>query len=126
MVPLVPKLAVMTPARVLPVPMAPIMLSPPPALTSTPGFRSSSLAVEACSVPAGWSLRDQRRQFVGKAGIDRIEDRGGPFALAHVQQGGAAGVAVFHDLLAGQPEIQVIVRQQHRGQALRSSSAHAS
>ncbi len=43
MVPLVPKLAVMTPARVLPVPMAPIMLSPPPALTSTPGVRSSSL-----------------------------------------------------------------------------------
>ena len=47
MVPLVPKLAVMTPARVLPVPMAPIMLSPPPALTSTPGLKSSSLAVEA-------------------------------------------------------------------------------
>ena len=57
MVPLVPKLAVMTPARVLPVPMAPIILSPPPALTRMPGFKSSNLAVEACSVPAGLSLR---------------------------------------------------------------------
>ena len=57
MVPLVPKLAVMTPARVLPVPMAPIMLSPPPALTRMPGFKSRSFAVEACSVPAGRSLR---------------------------------------------------------------------
>src|SRR5258706_308357 len=37
----------MTPARVLPVPMAPIMLSPPPALTMTPGFKSSNFAVEA-------------------------------------------------------------------------------
>ena len=56
MVPLVPKLAVMTPARVLPVPIAPIMLSPPPALTSTSGCRPSCLAVEACKLPAGWSL----------------------------------------------------------------------
>src|ERR1035441_6434153 len=56
-VPLVPKLAVMTPARVLPVPMAPIILSPPPALTSTPGFKSRRLAVEACKTPAGRSLR---------------------------------------------------------------------
>src|SRR5438105_14317 len=46
MVPLVPKLAVTTPARVLPVPIAPIILSPPPALTIIPGFRSSALAVE--------------------------------------------------------------------------------
>ncbi len=35
MVPLVPKLAVTIPGRTLPVPMAPIMLSPPPALTTT-------------------------------------------------------------------------------------------
>ena len=96
MVPLVPKLAVMTPARVLPVPMAPIMLSPPPALTSTPGFRSSSLAVEGCSVPAGRSLRDQRRQLVGEVGVNGLQDGAGPFPLAHVEQGGAAGVAVFH------------------------------
>ena len=33
MVPLVPKLAVTAPGETLPVPMAPIMLSPPPAET---------------------------------------------------------------------------------------------
>ena len=43
MVPLVPKLAVITPARVLPVPMAPIMLSPPPALTRMPGRQVEQL-----------------------------------------------------------------------------------
>ena len=53
MVPLVPKLAVMTPGRVFPVPMAPIMLSPPPALTSTSGRKSSARAVDACKVPTG-------------------------------------------------------------------------
>ena len=118
MVPLVPKLAVMTPARVLPVPMAPIMLSPPPALTSTPGFKSSSLAVEGLQRAGGAVAAHQRGQLVGEVGINRVQDGAGPFALAHVEQGGAAGVAVFHGLLAGEPEIEVIVRQQHRGQAL--------
>ena len=56
MVPLVPKLAVMTPARVLPVPMAPIILSPPPALTRMPGYKSRVRAVEACNSPASLSL----------------------------------------------------------------------
>ena len=37
MVPLVPKLAVITPGATLPVPIAPIMLSPPPALTTVSG-----------------------------------------------------------------------------------------
>ena len=36
MVPLVPKLAVTAPGTTFPVPMAPIMLSPPPALTIVP------------------------------------------------------------------------------------------
>ena len=49
----VPKLAVMTPGLVLPVPIAPIMLSPPPALTSTPSPNPSSRAVLACRRPAG-------------------------------------------------------------------------
>ena len=56
MVPLVPKLAVMTPGEVLPVPIAPIMLSPPPALTMTSVDRPSSLAVDGCKNPAGCSL----------------------------------------------------------------------
>ena len=56
MVPLVPKLAVMTPCRVLPVPTAPIMLSPPPALTSTSPVKPSALAAAGCRDPTGRSL----------------------------------------------------------------------
>ena len=67
MVPLVPKLAVTVPERVFPVPMAPIMLSPPPALTSTPGFKPSSFAVAAESCPAGWSLEIRRGSFAARS-----------------------------------------------------------
>ena len=55
MVPLVPKLAVITPSRVFPVPMAPIMLSPPPALTRIPAFRSRVLAVAGCKHDPSWA-----------------------------------------------------------------------
>ena len=100
MVPLVPKLAVMTPARVLPVPMAPIMLSPPPALTSTPGFKSSCLGRGGLQGAGRLVAAHQGRQFAGEVGINRLQHRLRPFALAHVEQRGAAGVAVFHGLLA--------------------------
>ncbi len=123
MVPLVPKLAVTTPATVLPVPMAPIMLSPPPALTRTLGFRPSSRAVASCKRPAGWSLRDQGAARPVQFRVDGLEDGAGPLALFHVEQGGAAGVAEFHDLVARQPEIQVIVREQDGGEARRNSPA---
>ena len=118
MVPLVPKLAVMTPARVLPVPMAPIMLSPPPALTSTSGIQTELLGGGSLEAAGRLSLRDERREFAAELGINGIQHGLGPFALADVQQGGAAGVAIFHHPLAGEPEIQVIVGQQHGGESL--------
>ena len=40
-----------------------------------------------------------------------------PLAFADIEQGRAAGVAAFHDLVASQPEIQIIVRQQDGGEA---------
>jgi hypothetical protein len=43
-VPLVPKLAVTTPGATLPVPIAPIMLSPPPDETSTEVCSPSAFA----------------------------------------------------------------------------------
>ena len=58
----------MTPAAVLPVPMAPIMLSPPPALTSVPGLRPSCCAVADDNVPAGWSLEINGGNFPANSG----------------------------------------------------------
>ena len=52
MVPLVPKLAVTTPGVTLPVPIAPIMLSPPPALITTSDEKPYFTASDARSVPA--------------------------------------------------------------------------
>ena len=52
-VPLVPRLTVTIAGRIFPVPMAAIMLSPPPALTNTSGCKPSCFAVDACNVPAG-------------------------------------------------------------------------
>ena len=63
MVPLVPKLAVTTPSRVFPVPIAPIMLSPPPALTRMPSFSPSFRAAAAVRRPAGSSLGDKVGSF---------------------------------------------------------------
>ena len=51
--PLVPKLAVTTPGATLPVPIAPIMLSPPPALTTTSVVSPYFLASSGRSRPAG-------------------------------------------------------------------------
>ena len=51
-VPLVPRLAVTTPGFVFPVPMAAIMLSPPPLLTTIFGESPQSAASKGRSVPA--------------------------------------------------------------------------
>ncbi len=45
--PLVPRLALTTPGETLPVPMAPIMLSPPPALTTTSAEKPYFCAIAA-------------------------------------------------------------------------------
>jgi hypothetical protein len=72
MVPLVPKLAVTTPGATLPVPMAPIMLSPPPALTTTSG--ESVARGELRAQRAGGFVRaGQRRQPVGEFLVDRVD-----------------------------------------------------
>ena len=78
-------------------------------------------------MPAGWSLSIEAAAACRRdSGSMASRIGSGPFALAHVEQRGAAGVAVFHGLLAGEPEIQVVVRQQHRGAGAGNSSAHAS
>src|SRR5437667_251711 len=57
------------------------------------------------------------REFSRQIGINRLNGVGGPFAFADVEQGGAAGVAVLHYLVAREPKIEVIVRQQDGGES---------
>ena len=57
--------------------------------------------------------RNQAREFRREIGIDGFQHRARPFAFAHIQQGRAAGVAVFHHLLAGEPEVEVVMRQEN-------------
>ena len=116
MVPLVPKLAVMTPSRVLPVPIAPIMLSPPPALTRTLAVRPNSLAVTGLQASHWAVARDQRWQLAGEVRVNRLEGSEGPAAFAHIHERRAAGVAVFHHSLAREPEIEIVMRQQDRSE----------
>ena len=79
--------------------MAPIMLSPPPALTSTSVAEAELSGGGGCSVPAGWSLEISGGSLSASSGSMASSTASAPLAFAHVQQGGAAGVAVFHDAL---------------------------
>ena len=118
MVPLVPKLAVTTPgARVAGADGAHHVVAAAGADEHVGDQAELLRAVGACSVPGRLVAANQRRQLVrrGPASI-AVERRLRPLALAHVQQRRAAGVAVLHDLLAGEPEVQVVVRQQHVAQ----------
>ena len=49
-----PRLMVMSPGSILPVPIAAIMLSPPPLDTTALGFRPSNLAICGRMRPTGW------------------------------------------------------------------------
>ena len=62
---------------------------------------------------------DQRRQAVAQVavGIGRGQHFGRPVARADVEPAGAGGVTVLHPQLAGQPVVDVVVRQQDRRQA---------
>ena len=86
--------------------MAPL-LSPPP-LTRT---SVSSVAVEDAGVRQV-DRRLERRHFLARSSSMALSVAF-TLALANVEQGGAAGVAVLHDLLTGEPEIQVVMRQEH-------------
>ena len=59
---------------------------------------------------------EQRRQLPGKGRINRLQRGTGPLALADVEQGRAAGIAILHHFLTGEPEIEIVVGQEHGGQ----------
>ena len=88
------------------------MLSPPPALTSTAAGRPQAARRVSRSRPTGLREDSTRREEFGQAGIDEVQDRLAPLARAHVKHGRARGVAVLHALLAGEPEVEVVVREQ--------------
>jgi prepilin-type processing-associated H-X9-DG protein len=69
-VPLVPKLAEIVPGATLPVPIAPIMLSPPPALTTTSADNPYCAANSGRSVPAAVS-DGLSRTLMGTEASDR-------------------------------------------------------
>ncbi len=115
--PLVPRLALTTPGVTLPVPIAPIMLSPPPALTTTSVEKPYFCAISARSVPAatcdGESGGSQSARFLSSALItadDHVRLRTSISAVPDA-------VAVLHEVFTGEMEIQVVVRQQHVAQA---------
>ena len=110
--PEVPSETVTTPGCTLPVPIAPIMLSPPPAETTTFLPRPHSWQRAVAEQPGGAARGGERRQAGAQLGVDEIDERLAPFALAHVHQAGAGGVAVLHAAVAGEVEIEVIVREQ--------------
>ena len=56
-------------------------------------------------------LPSERQPFL-QAGGDEIQDGLAPLAGAHIQEGCTRGVPVLHALLAGEPKIKVIVRQE--------------
>ena len=56
---------------------------------------------------------NQRRQFVAQLGVNRPKDGVRPLAGSDIEQRRTAGVAIFHYLSPGEPEIQVIVRQEN-------------
>jgi len=56
------------------------------------------------------------RHFAGEIGIDASRAAPEPLALADVEQGRGAASAVFHHLPTGEPEVQKVMGQQHRGQ----------
>ena len=110
--PEVPRLAVTRPGGTLPVPMAPIMLSPPPALTTTSAGRFQRLARSGRSVPGGSREESSGGHFIRERGVDEIEDVPRPGAAADIHQGGAGGVAVLHAEFAGEVKIEVVVRKE--------------
>ena len=57
--------------------------------------------------------RPHGRELAAQLRVDGLDRGLGPLALLDVEQGRPAGVSIFHDLLSRQPEIKIIVRQQH-------------
>ena len=60
----------------------------------------------------------QRREFAREVRCDKFHHIRRPLALGDVHEGGARGVAEFHAGVPGEPEIQIIVRQQNRRRPL--------
>ena len=56
----------------------------------------------------------QSGQFGEEIFVDVVDQRPVPSAGPDIEQSGPGSVAVFHLALAGQPEIDVIMRQKHR------------
>ena len=61
----------------------------------------------------GLIARDQWRQRLRQFGVDGLDGGARPFAIGHIQQGCAAGIAVLHHRIAGEPVVQIIMRQQY-------------
>ena len=109
---------VSTPGATLPVPIAAIMLSPPPArnahaCAADPVRRQSS----ARSGKLAFASTNGGRQVArSRSGIGGGQHLRGPVPRAHVEPAGAGSIAIFHPALAGEPEIHVVVGQQDRRQ----------
>src|SRR5437660_11953869 len=100
------------PAAMFPVPIAPSMLSPPPALTRTvtqPKFFAQGRAQQTGRPSRGTKRRKLRQQIL----VDKFGERLTPRARLDIEQSGARGIAVFHLSFAGEPEIQKIMGQKN-------------
>ena len=109
----------MRPPRIFPVPIAAIILSPPPVDTGTPARRPSVSAAGARSRPPIRQLSRSGGRHVAKSRSVRIEggeDLGRPSARPDIEERRAGRVAALHEALAGEPEVQVVVREQDPAQ----------
>ena len=81
------------------------------------GAEAEGLGGGGLEVAGGLVAGAKRGKLGGKVGVDGGEGGGGPLAFADVEEGGAAGVAVFHGGLAGEPVVEVVVGQEDGGEA---------
>ena len=110
----VPSDSATVPASTAPTPTAFAAWSPPPATTGVPARRPVAPAAPAVTVAGELRALERRRQ---PAAVDpeRVEDLGRPVAGRQVEQDRAGAVGLVDRVVAGEPQPDVVLRQQDVG-----------